>query len=132
MIFIDANIFLAIDNVKEVHHKRAKEIFYEIEQGKYGDPLTSDYVFNELVGVTFRKKGKEMSLQIGEQVINSVFVKNIDRFLLMISWKSFKDSNLTLNLVDCTNISVMEKLDIDYIATFDKEFKKVKKIKVID
>ena len=132
MIFIDANIFLSYYNEDDVHHNKAIKIFKEIDEGKYGDSLTSDYVFNEVVGVTFRKKGKEKALKLGNKILNTIFMINIDINEIRTAWDFFNKNQLTFNLVDCTNISIMNKLEIKNIATFDKEFKKVKKIKVID
>ena len=36
MIFIDASVFVAFGNEKDVHHKRALNLFEEIEKGRYG------------------------------------------------------------------------------------------------
>ena len=131
MIFIDANIFLAFDNLNDVNHKRALKILEEAESGKYGDYITSDYIFNEIVGVTFRKKGRERAVLLGEQVLKSVLMITIDDPLLKKAWKIFSTSKLNLNLVDCTNLAVMTIVGTEFIATLDKEFAKVKSIEVI-
>ncbi len=131
MIFIDANIFLAYDNLGDVNHKRALKIWEEIEEGKWGDYFISDYVFNEIVGVTFRKKGKERAILLGEQVLKSVLIINIDDHLLKEAWKIFSANKLNLNLVDCTNLMAMKIAGAGFIATLDKEFIQVKGIEVI-
>lgn len=131
MIFIDANIFLAYDNLSDVNHTRALKIWEEIESGKHGDYFTSDYVFNEIVGVTFRKKGKERAVLLGEQVLKSVLIINIDDHLLKEAWKIFSNTRLNLNLVDCTNLAAMNIVGAEVIATLDKEFIQVKDIEVI-
>ncbi len=131
MIFIDANIFLAYDNFSDVNHKRALKIWEEAEAGRYGDYFTSDYVFNEVVGVTFRKKGKERAVLLWEQVLKSVLMINIDEHLLKEAWKIFSATKLNLNLVDCTNLAAMKIADAEFIATLDKEFTQIKSIEVI-
>ena len=131
MIFIDANIFLAYDNLSDANHKRALKVFEELESGKLGDYFTSDYVFNEIVGVTFRKKGKERAVLLGEQVLKSVLMINIDDHLLKEAWKIFSATKLNLNLVDCTNLVAMKIADAEFIATLDKEFIQVKGVVVI-
>lgn len=131
MIFIDANIFLAYDNLSDANHKRALKIFEELESGKFGDYFTSDYVFNEIVGVTFRKKGKERAVLVGEQVLKSVLMITIDDHLLKEAWKIFSATKLNLNLVDCTNLATMKVAGAEFIATLDKEFIQVKGIEVI-
>ena len=131
LIFIDANIFLAYDNINDANHKRALKIWEEVEIGKYGDYFTSDYVFNEVIGVTFRKKGKERAVLLGEQVLKSVLMINIDDHLLKEAWKIFSTTKLNLNLVDCTNLAAMKIAGAEFIATLDKEFAQVKGIEVI-
>lgn len=132
MIFIDTNLFLARDNVRDVHHQKAVLIFQEIDQGVYGEPVTSNYIFSEVIGVTFRKEGKLSAVDIGEKIIGSVLQITIEQHLLERAWNFFKETSLSLNLVDCTNVIIIKMLGINYIATFDKEFKKIKEIKVIN
>ena len=131
LIFIDANIFLAYDNINDVNHKRALKIWEEVETGKYGEHFTSDYVFNEIVGVTFRKRGKERAVLLGEQVLKSLLLINIDDHLIKEAWKIFSTTKLSLNLVDCTNLAAMKIAGAEFIATLDKEFTQLKNVEVI-
>ena len=131
MIFIDANIFLAYDNLNDVNHTRASKILKEIESGKFGDFFTSDYIFNEVVGVTFRKKGKDRAVLLGEQILKSFLIINIDDHLLKEAWKIFSKTKLNLNLVDCTHIAAMKIINVELIATLDKEFMNMPEIQVI-
>ena len=131
MIFIDANIFIAYHNERDVHHRRALEISTEIESGKFGDYLTSDYVFNEVIGVTLRKQGKAKALLLGEQILKNFFILNLNQIALKETWKAFKESDLNLNLVDCSNLTALKLVDCSTIATFDEEFKKFPDIQVI-
>ena len=132
MIFIDANIFLAYDNEQDIYHQKAKIIWREIDAGNFGQPMTSDYVFNEVVGVTLRKRGKEKAITLGQSILKSIFMINIDNHLLDEAWKFFSATELSLSLVDCTNIVIARTVSAEYIATFDKEFQKLKTIKIAD
>ncbi len=132
MIFIDANIFIAYDNIDDVHHKSAKNIFQNIDEGMYGDPISSDYVFNEVVGVVYRKFGKERALIIGEFLIASVVLLPIHDHMINESWALFKHSPFSLNLVDCSHLIAMKSTKITSIATFDKEFLKIPTIQTIE
>ena len=98
-IFIDASIFISYDNEKDVHHQKAVGIFLEIEKGKFGQCFTSDYILNEVVGVTFRKCGKERAVALGEHIMNTIFVLNVDDHILKESWKLFVN-NLNVDLGD--------------------------------
>ena len=131
MLFIDANVFIGYYNLRDVHHARAVGLWQEIENGKYGNYFTSDYVFNEVVGVTLRKFGKEAALSLGETILRSVAIITVEKSMLIEAWKLFVNSELSLNLVDCTNMITMKFAGAFSIATFDQEFKKVKGIKVM-
>ncbi len=131
MIFIDANIFLAYDNQLDVHHTRAVKLWEEIESGKYEEGFISDYVFNEVVGVTFRKFDKERARMLGKNILKSMVLLNIDEHMLTEAWTIFRKTQLGLNLVDCTNLVALKAVSTIYIATFDEEFKNVSGIVVI-
>ncbi len=132
MIFIDANIFLAYANEDDIHHDRAVKILTTvINDKKYGPLFTSDYVFNEVVGVTFRKVGKREAIILGEHMRKTVFILAIDDHLLKEAWKLFADTHTKLNLVDCSNLAVMKLAKTGFIATFDREFLQISGITVI-
>ena len=132
MIFIDANIFIASYNSNDIHHSKALKLLRKIEAREYDHYFTSDYVFNEVVGVTLRKLGKEKALAIGQQILKSIYMINIDDHMLTESWDFFYEMKLGLNLVDCSNIIAMRIAGTTRIATLDREFKKVTELKVID
>jgi len=132
MIFIDANVFLAYFNEDDVHHNKSVKLFEEIESEVYGSSFTSDYVFNEVVGVSTRKFGKEKALNLGNFIIKNITIVNISNAMLSDSWKKFSSTNLTLNLVDCTNIISLKFVSSNLIATLDNEFKRVKELEVVN
>jgi len=132
MIFIDASAFIAHDNKDDVHHAAAAKLWQELESGKHGQLFTSDYVFNEVVGVTFRKLGRGRAIVLGQQILKSVFVINIDEHILAEAWKIFSKTELNFGLVDCTTLVVMELASSKAIATFDKEFGKVVGLDILD
>ncbi|PIN87868.1 hypothetical protein COV12_01560 [Candidatus Woesearchaeota archaeon CG10_big_fil_rev_8_21_14_0_10_32_24] len=131
MILIDASVFLSDLSVKDVHHEKAVKLFEELRNGKYGEYFTSDYIFNEVVGVTFSKVGKERSVEVGDYIKSSMFILNIDQQLLDGAWIFFEKTPFTLNFVDYTSIVACQLLNNPTILTFDKEFLKVKGITII-
>ncbi len=132
MIFIDASVFIAYDNINDVHHTKAVELMQKIEEGSFGDHFTSDYIFNEVVGVTNRKVGKERAIQLGSHILKTIFILHITNHLLKQTWIFFAKTKLTLSLVDCSTIILCENIRAEYIATFDKEFKKITSIKIVE
>ena len=49
MIFIDTSLIVAFANEADEFHKRAVEIVREIDSGKYGTPVLTDYIFDETI-----------------------------------------------------------------------------------
>ena len=131
MIFIDANVFLAYFNEDDVHHTRAVHLFDQIRVDSDGPAFTSDYIFNEVVGVSLRKFGKDKAVLSGDWILRNVPIMNADDFALSSAWKAFSDSDLSLSLVDWSNIAVMQLAETDQIATFDKAFDSLPDVHVI-
>ncbi|MBI4015926.1 MAG: type II toxin-antitoxin system VapC family toxin [Candidatus Aenigmarchaeota archaeon] len=130
MIFIDASFFLAYDNENDVHHSRALAILDDIE--KYGPVFTSDYILNEVVGVGLRKLGKERAVTLGQHILKTTFIINVDEHIFSESWGAFSKTDLNLSLVDCTTLVIMKLANAGKIATFDKEFRKINYLDVLE
>ncbi len=132
MIFIDANVFLAYANENDVHHKAAVRLWDDIVLGKYGRAFMSDYVFSEVVGVALRRRGKTEAETLGNHILKSVFTFYVDESVFVPAWEEFSSSTLPLSFVDWMHVIIMMSSQIEHIATFDKAFKEVKGITVVD
>ena len=130
-IFLDASYFLSLYNEVDVHHKRATLIAGKIDVNEYGQLLTSDDVFDEVVSVALRKFGKEKAQAFGKQVIDSTFIVHGDKHIFDNAFKIFNASKLPFSFTDCTTQAIMDLAQIQYIATFDRLFEKLD-VKVID
>ena len=131
-VLIDASLFYAYSNIRDVHHLKAKEILKDILSDKYGGYLTTDYIFDEVVTVTERKTDKQNSLEIGNFILNSsILIAEIDKSVFNEAWKVFQETK-NLSFTDCTNIAFMRIFGIEKIATFDKGFKGINGIEVVD
>lgn len=131
-IFIDSNIFVSYFNKKDQNHEKAEKILKDIfEEKKYGEPITSDYVFDESVTVCLvRTKSMEAAIKLGDKILNSIFMLNVSIAVFKMAWELFK--KIGMSFTDCTNIISVLIYGINNIATFDKKFKKIKNINVID
>lgn len=47
MIFVDASAWYALLAEKDLHHSEAAEFFAEVARGRFGAPVTTDYVLDE-------------------------------------------------------------------------------------
>ena len=124
-IFLDASYFLALYNKDDVHYKRATLIAENIDANEFGQALTSDDVFDEVVSVALRKFGKEKAQALGKQIFDSIFIVHGNKHIFDNAFKIFNASKLSFSFTDCTSQAIMELAQITYIATFDKLFEKL-------
>ncbi len=130
-IFLDASFLYAYMNDADIHHGKALKIFQELAENKYGETVTSDYIFDEAVTVTSRKAGRQTAINLGNFILNSEIVLiKISNLLIEKSWELFQKTD-GLSFTDCTNISLMQTFRINNIATFDKSFSQIEGIIVI-
>ena len=131
-ILIDSSVFFGYYNVRDVHNKKAVEIIKNFILNKYGKPVITDYIFDETVSLTMKRLDKKSGVELGKFLLNSeIFFINTNNKVFQKAWEIFQEEN-NLSFTDCTSIAFMLMYGIDRVATFDKEFKNTKEIKVID
>jgi len=133
LILIDSNIFVAYSVEDDSNHEEAVKVISKIINGDFGLVFTSDYVFDETITVTLIKsKSFEKAIQVGEYIRSSVEILKVCEEIFDDTWGIFKSQkNSKLSFTDCSNIALMKDKGIRYLATFDKEFRKVEAIEVI-
>ena len=124
-IFLDASYLLALYNESDIHHKRARILADKIDANEYGQALTSDDVFDEVVSVALRKLGKEKARVFGKQILNSVLIVHGDKHLFESAFKIFNFSQYNFSFTDCISQAIMDLAQIGHIATFDKIFEEL-------
>ena len=124
-IFLDASYLLAIYNEDDIHHKRAMILAEKIDVNEYGQVITSDDIFDEVISVTLRKFGKGKAQTLGKQIINSIFIVHGDKHLFDTAFKIFNGSKDPFSFTDCMSQAIMDLAQIQYIVTFDKLFEKL-------
>ncbi|MBI1935895.1 type II toxin-antitoxin system VapC family toxin [Candidatus Woesearchaeota archaeon] len=128
---IDASVFCAYSNTRDVHHNNAVKVISDMLSDKYGSPITTDYIFDETVTVVKRKCNRHFANEIGNFLLNSEFlVARIDDFIFQKAWEICQEED-GLSFTDCASIAFMRAFGIRYIATFDKGFKNRNEIEVI-
>ncbi len=133
VIFIDTNIFVSFSNEDDHNHNKAKKIISDIASGKYGAPVTSDYIFDEALTVMLTKtKSIESAIKIGEYILTYVIIAVVNDIIINKAWEMFKkDNREKMSFTDCTNRVFVENFGIKNIATLDAAFKRIKTINVI-
>lgn len=131
-ILLDASYFLALLNQDDVHHLKAQEIALKIDQEEYGVPFTTDHILDETISVALRKWGKERALYCGTYLLKTVHLIVSDEHFIQKAWTLFWETRLQLSFTDCLSVVTCQAFQTEYIATFDKEFKRVPLIRVIE
>lgn len=134
MIFIDSNILIAYFNEADRNHDLAVKILRDLDNGDYGDAMISDYIFSEVISVTLlKKKDKNTAVQTGKDILKSkIKIFKINKNIFQKAWQLFQDYNLKMSFTDFTNLAILELLKIKDIATFDKDFRRIKNINVVN
>src|SRR3989338_3485370 len=112
-ILMDASVFCAYANLKDVHHSHSKQIIEDVVSGKYGDAVITDYIFDEIVTVVARKVHKEKAVQIGKFLLSSeVILTRINALVFEKAWELFNGA-ANLSFTDCTCVAFMQIFGID-------------------
>lgn len=133
MIVIDTCLFYSNFSEHDINHKIGRSIFDKILDGKYGQPILLDFVYNELLTLTYiRTKNFEMCKQLAEFLDEQVSDGIIDFIHTPneIFWKAnqkFLDQDLKnekrfLSYTDAIIGVMAEWLNATYIGTFDGQF----------
>ncbi len=131
-IIIDASVLCAYENIDDIHHKKAVKIIQDIVSDKYGQALVTDYIFDETITVAMRRSDKKNSIELGNFILNSeILLVNIDKAVFEGAWDIFTKTQ-NLSFTDCSIIAFMKTFDISNLATFDKAFRQISDIIVID
>ena len=132
MIILDSSFIISSQIENDQNHQIASSLMEDIYNKRYGTPIISDYIFNETVTVLFTKlKDLNKTIKICE-IIKKQKMRKVDREIFDNAWQIFKEQkNTKLSFTDCTILAIMRNEGISNIATFDKDFKKIDGINVI-
>ncbi len=133
MILLDSSVIIAYRNEDDVRHPDALRLFAELQKGRYAGALVTDYVILETVTAVKRLMGHDAAVETGEALLNSGDISVMrSTQLLPHAWREFKArSGTNLSFVDASSLAAMKLSGASRIATFDREFRKVKGIEVV-
>ena len=130
-VFLDSGFFIALLNSRDARHSEAKDILIRLKETAIGSRITTDYVLDEVVttlwGSTHRKdivkKAYDLICKTPAFVKLNYFPKEqLER--AWSKWVNFAEyPKHPLSFTDCTILVFMEIQKIDYLITFDSEFK---------
>lgn len=131
-ILLDASFILAFDNERDVHHKKTLLLWEKIANIEYGQYFISDHIFDEIASVSLRKRGKNKTLELCRKIIRDIPIINIDQHMFDESWGVFEKTKTNMGFTDCTNLIILKLMGSNLIATFDKAFREIKDIEVVE
>lgn len=133
MIFLDSSVIIAYKNADDMNHKKAEAIFQNLNEGKYGIGIISEFIFSEVTTVLALRKSIDAAKEVGNILLNAKeieIMKASDVFER--AWEIFiNQENTALSFVDSSNLACMEQKRIKKIATFDKDFLKIGELEVM-
>jgi predicted nucleic acid-binding protein len=125
MIFLDSSFLVAFEVDGDANHTNAVRVMGQVAEGEHGRPTISDYVFDEVVTVTFvRTKNLSKSRRVGEGMLESFRLLKVDDEVFSDSWRLFRSQKQArFSFTDATTIELMRRHGIETIATFDGAFR---------
>lgn len=133
MILLDSSFIVAYLNEADENHSKAIRVADDLDKGKYGTPVMTDYIFDEVITVMLMKvKNIAKASEVGEALLNSTLLLRIDEHIFDLAWSMFKKQDKPrFSFTDCTTIAICKVNGITKIATFDKEFQNLKEYTII-
>jgi predicted nucleic acid-binding protein len=133
MIFLDSSVIIAYRNQDDARHADAMKLFSELQKGRYAGGLVTDYIVLETVTVVKRLMGHDAAVETGEAILGAGDITVMrSTQLFPHAWREFRARAGTgLSFVDASSLAAMKIAGVGRIATFDREFRKIKGIEVV-
>ena len=126
-VFLDTGFLLALKNKDDKNFKTAQSWMKRFIKNEFGQIYTSVFIFDELMTLALvRIKRPDFAQNIGEYLLNSPRI-NLIGFTdedFSKTWVIFqKYMEKRLSFTDCSILIQCERLNCQFLATFNKHFK---------
>ena len=126
-VFLDTGFILALKNKDDKNFTIAQTWMKRFLKNEFGKIFTSTFVFNELVTLALiRIKRADFAKNLGNYLLNSPRITLIELMNedFNKSWEYFqKYIEKRLSFTDCSILVHCERVDCNFLATFDSHFK---------
>jgi predicted nucleic acid-binding protein len=129
-VFVDTGVFYAHHDTDASRHEvGAAALNRVLRSAKYGRVFTSEYVYDEVVTLTYRRTNSVAdAMEVGRRIRGEKYPNAIE--LLHSSPRLFDDAVETyeeyadheLSFTDAMSVATMEYHDIDSLLSFDDDF----------
>jgi uncharacterized protein len=125
MIFVDTSAWFALLSERDIHRPEAEEFFAQIATGRFGAPITTDYVLDEAFTLLRLRWGMRPVRRLADLLGQSPTVRRV-----RISEAGFEASlNLMLShadkrwsFTDCASFVTMREAGVMRAFTLDHNF----------
>lgn len=129
-VFVDTGVFYAHHDTDANRHEIATQALTRVLGSKaYGHALTSDYIYDETVTLTYRRTGRmSAAIEVGRRIRGEGYPDAIE--LLHSSPRLFDDAVTTyqqytehgFSFTDAMTVAIVEYHGIDSVLSFDDDF----------
>ena len=134
MIVLDSSFLIGFYNDRDAHHAKASSLMRDFLDGRWGKGLLLEYVFLEIVTVLLVRTQLAKAASVAGLLLEAEeleFVPCSDFFAETV--KSFTTQRKTkLSFTDSAIATVALKRSDGLVLTFDKEFRKVRAIRLAE
>lgn len=129
-VFIDTGVFYAQADRAASRHEVAQEALNTVLQGGYGQPCTSDYVFDETITLTLtRTDDHEKAVTVGRRIRGDgefpslVHLQHVTPPIFDDAVEIFERyDDQRLSFTDAATVALVRYHDIDGVLAFDDDF----------
>lgn len=122
-VFVDTSGWFAFLNEADDANVEAVRAVGELDR----KPVTSQYVFDELVTLVGRRRGHPAAVAAGNLLLDGTAVDlvHVTRADEEAAWHRFQArEDKRYSFTDCTSFVVMERLGIQHVLATDEDFQK--------
>ncbi len=133
MIFIDASSYLSSLLPKDPNLKKAVEIFTSIIESKE-QLITSYAILGEVLTISSQRYDRQTGIKFVKDIFDgSTQVILEDDKLIQKTFKIFQEiKDKDVGWVDCYSFAIIEHYKIEKVFSFDRDFKKYTKAKLLE
>jgi len=128
-IFLDTSFLIPFYNKKDKNHNDTMELVEDIKSKKFGKILTSYDVLDELLTYIQKKVSKSLSVQLANYWIierkgfaDILLLNEEDQIQAAELFITQENERRPLSFTDSGIVIVCQKLGIQNLATYDKQF----------
>ncbi|QGA82033.1 type II toxin-antitoxin system VapC family toxin [Halomicrobium sp. LC1Hm] len=128
-VFVDTGVVYAEQDHSASRHDVAAAALEAVQDGAFGQPYVSDYVYDEAVMLTLQRSGDhERAVHVGKRIRGDGYPSEFS--MLDVESPQFDEAveiferydDQRLSFTDATTVALVRSHDIDHVLAFDDDF----------